>query len=67
MDVCTILVTESFVRTFDFIFVADNHDIISVKFYELESQLSDDVDYTKVQPSASLFSPPRGESTVHSN
>ncbi|KAF6029239.1 hypothetical protein EB796_012451 [Bugula neritina] len=39
--------------------LADNHDIISVKFYELESQLKQDDDYSKVEPSASIFSPPR--------
>lgn len=39
----------------------DNHDVVSVKFYELESQLTkDQTDYSQVQPSASIFSPPRG-------
>ena len=45
----------------DLIFFADNHDVISVKFYELESTNKQEDDYSKVEPSASIFSPPRGK------
>ena len=41
---------------------ADNHDIHSIKVYELESAKEDkDTDYSKLTPSAALFAPPRGE------
>jgi len=39
--------------------LADNHDILGVKFFELESKLKQEDDYSNVQPSASIFSPPR--------
>ncbi|XP_013381018.1 vesicular integral-membrane protein VIP36 isoform X1 [Lingula anatina] len=40
--------------------LADNHDIISAKFYELETERKDDgVDYSKIEPSAQFFASPR--------
>ncbi|XP_072029842.1 vesicular integral-membrane protein VIP36-like isoform X2 [Amphiura filiformis] len=40
--------------------LADNHDIVSVKVYELEvPDLDESMDYANIEPSADLFSPPR--------
>ena len=42
------------------LFLPDNHDVISVKMYELEGA-DDSVDYASLNPSADFFAPPRGE------
>ncbi|XP_077992634.1 vesicular integral-membrane protein VIP36-like [Glandiceps talaboti] len=42
--------------------LADNHDIISMKLYELEvssAQKDGEVDYSKISPGADFFAPPR--------
>ena len=50
-------------QTMFYVQFADNHDIHSIKVYELESAKEDkDTDYSKLTPSAALFAPPRGES-----
>ena len=44
-------------------FSTDNHDIISIKVYELEVDHSNDdqsKDYTKILPEADFFASPRG-------
>ena len=49
-------------QTMFYVQFADNHDIHSIKVYELESAKEDkDTDYSKLTPSAALFAPPRGE------
>lgn len=47
------------------IIILDNHDILGVKFFELESKQKQDDDYSNVQPSASIFSPPRGNHALY--
>lgn len=39
--------------------LSDNHDIISLKLYELEAPMLDNVDRTKIIPSAINFEAPR--------
>ena len=40
--------------------LADNHDIISLKLYDIVTdEVSDETDYSKIDPSADIFAPPR--------
>lgn len=40
--------------------LADNHDIVSMKLYDIEvEQPSEDIDYDKIEPEADFFAPPR--------
>lgn len=43
-------------------FLLDNHDIISIKVFELtrEGGQDDSIDYAEIEPSADFFAPPRG-------
>ncbi len=39
--------------------LSDNHDIVSIKTYELEAPVNQNEDRSKIVPSASFFAPPR--------
>lgn len=43
-------------------YFSDNHDIISLKVYDIETNRPEDsIDYRKIKPSADFFASPRGE------
>lgn len=53
-----------------FSFVPDNHDVISMKLYQLmvdHSPEEENLDWTKIEPSVSLFKSPKGRSGFQRN
>ncbi len=45
------------------LYFPDNHDVISLKVYDIETNRpsDDNTDYRKIKPSADFFASPRGE------